>query len=75
MRQRYEDYPDRFTETGSVSEAGLHLRLTDFCITQLQAQGPSGSCNESREERRVREPKALDEVKRLIAEKSDSQPA
>jgi len=33
-----------------VTEAGSYLRLTDFCITQLKAQGPSRTCNESKEE-------------------------
>jgi len=32
------------------SEAGSYLRLIDSCITQLKAQGPSRTCNESREE-------------------------
>ena len=26
------------------------MRLTDSCITQIQAQGPSRTCNESKEE-------------------------
>ena len=34
----------------SVAEAGSYLRLTDSCITQLKAQGPSRTCNESKEE-------------------------
>ena len=29
---------------------GTYLRLIDFCITQLKAQGPSRTCNESKEE-------------------------
>jgi len=29
---------------------GLYLRLIDSCITQLKAQGPSRTCNESKEE-------------------------
>ena len=33
------------------SEAGLCLRLTDSCITQIKAQGPSGTCNESKGEK------------------------
>ena len=33
-----------------VTEAGSYLRRTDSCITQLQAQGPSRTCNESKEE-------------------------
>ena len=33
-----------------VTEAGSYLRLVHFCITQLKAQGPSRTCNESREE-------------------------
>ena len=27
-----------------------YLRLTDSCITQLKAQGPSRTCNEDKEE-------------------------
>ena len=27
-----------------------HVRLMDSCITQLKAQGPSRTCNESKEE-------------------------
>ena len=34
----------------SVTEAGSYLRLIDSCITQLTAQGPSRTCNESNEE-------------------------
>ena len=36
-----------------VTEAGSYLRLIDFCITQLKAQGPSRTCNESKEEEEV----------------------
>ena len=32
------------------NEAGSYLRLVDSCITQLQAQGTSRTCNESKEE-------------------------
>ena len=32
------------------SEAGSYPRLIDCCITQLKAQGPSRTCNESKEE-------------------------
>jgi len=39
-----------FTEMCSGSEEGSYLRLTDVCITQLKAQGPSRTCNESKEE-------------------------
>jgi len=31
-------------------EAGSNLRLIDSCITQLKTQGPSRTCNESKEE-------------------------
>jgi len=34
----------------SSSEAVSYLRLIDTCITQLQAQGPSRPCDESKEE-------------------------
>ena len=33
-----------------VTEAGSYLRLIDSCITHFKAQGPSGTCNESKEE-------------------------
>ena len=33
-----------------VTEAGSYLRLVDSCFTQLKAQGPSRTCNESEEE-------------------------
>ena len=33
-----------------VTEAGSYLRLIDSCITQLEAHGPSRTCNESKEE-------------------------
>ena len=34
----------------SGSEAGSYSRLIDLCITQLKAEGPSRTCNESKEE-------------------------
>ena len=43
---------NHFTEMCSGSEEGSCLRLLDSCITQLKAQGPSWTCNESKEERR-----------------------
>ena len=33
-----------------VTEAGSYLRLIYSCITQLKAQGPYRTCNESEEE-------------------------
>ena len=41
---------NHFTEMRSGSEAGSYLRLIDSFITQLKAQGPSRTCNESKEE-------------------------
>ena len=38
---------------GVGSEAGSYLRLIDSCITQFKAQGPSRTCNESKEEEEV----------------------
>jgi len=32
------------------TEAGSYLRLIDSCITQLEAQGPARTCDESKEE-------------------------
>jgi len=39
-----------FTEMCSGSEAGSYLRLIHSCITQIKAQVPSRTCNESKEE-------------------------
>jgi len=39
-----------FTEMYSGSETGSYLRRIDSCITQLKAEGPSRTCNESKEE-------------------------
>jgi len=41
---------NNFTELCCGTEAGSYLRLIDSCITQLKAQGPSRTCNESKEE-------------------------
>ena len=38
-------------ESNEEEEEGSDLRLIDFCITQLEAQGPSRTFKESREER------------------------
>jgi len=49
---------DQSIKMCSGSEAGSYLRLIDSCITQLKAQGPSRTCNESKEE----------EVSRLVVD-------
>jgi hypothetical protein len=41
---------DHLTEMCCGTEAGLYLKLMDSCITQLKAQGPSRTCNESKKE-------------------------
>ena len=41
---------NHFTEMCSGSETVAYLRLIYSCITQLKAQGPSRTCNESKEE-------------------------
>ena len=41
---------NHFTEMCSGSEVGSYLRPMDSCITQLKAQGPSRTFNESKEE-------------------------
>jgi len=43
------------------SEAGSYLRRIDSCVTQLKAQGPSRTCNESKEE----EEESLEETDQL----------
>ena len=44
--------PGWFVASIRQGSAGSYLRLTDSCITQLKAQGPSKTCNESKEEGR-----------------------
>ena len=41
-----------WSEMCSGSEAGSYLRRIDFFITPLKAQGPSRTCNESKEEKK-----------------------
>jgi len=41
---------NHFTEMCCGTEVGSYARLIDSCITQLKAQGPSRTCNESKEE-------------------------
>jgi len=50
VRGREESGNNHSTETCSGSEAGLYLRPIDSGITQFKAQGPSRTCNESKEE-------------------------
>ena len=47
------------------TEAGSYLRLIDSCITQLKAQGPSRTCNASKEEEEVRRDHARSSVQML----------
>ena len=35
------------------NKEGSYLRLAESCLTQLKAQGPSRTCNESKEEEQV----------------------
>jgi len=44
---------NHFTEMCCGTEAGSYLRLIDSCVTQLKVQGPSTTCNESKEEEDV----------------------
>ena len=49
------------------SEPGSYLRLIDSCITHLKAQGPSRTCNESKEEEAEEEDKgAPSDIKRKV---------
>ena len=48
--RREEFKNNHFTEMCCGTEAGSYLRLIDSCITQLKDQGPSRTCDESREE-------------------------
>ena len=42
---------NHFPEKCSAFEAGSYVRLSDSCITRLEAQGPSRTSNESKEEK------------------------
>jgi len=58
-RRRFLDAPgrqkDRKTERQKGRQGGgSYLRRIDSCITQLKAQGPSRTCNASKEERQAR---------------------
>jgi len=46
------DSNNHFTQMCCGTEAGSYLRRIDSCITQLKAQGPSRTCNESKAEER-----------------------
>ena len=45
---------NHLTERCSGSKAGSYLRRIDSCITQLKAQGPAGTCNESKQDKERR---------------------
>ena len=47
MSRRWED----LVGENGLALIGSYLRLIDFCITQLKAQGPSRTCHESKEEK------------------------
>jgi len=46
MREDHKKRLDEFTQRKNK----VHLRFIDSCITQLKAQGPSRTCNESKKE-------------------------
>jgi len=50
LHDRLGTHLHSFTEMCSGSEAGSYLRRIHSCITQLKAEGPSRTCNESKEE-------------------------
>ena len=52
-----------------VTEAGSYLRPIDSCVTQRKAQGPSGTCNESKEEE-----EALTRPQRLLTGQAEVMP-
>ena len=47
---RSQPASETFSVVCSGSEAGSYVRLIDYCITQFKAQGPSRTCNASKEE-------------------------
>ena len=60
LRYCFDLKDNNFTELCSGFEAGSYVRLIDACMTQLKAQGPSRTCNESKdEEEEFRRPTSL----------------
>jgi len=49
---------NHFTEICCSTDAGSYLRFIDSCITHVKAQGPSRTCNESKEEEEEAPPSA-----------------
>ena len=54
---------DHFTQMCCGDKAGSYLRLIDSCITRLKAQGPSRTCNESKEEEEEEEAKGTKPIR------------
>ena len=48
--------------------ASKYLRLIDSCITQLKAQGPSRTCDESKEKKKERDLPCADEAGGVLGE-------
>jgi len=51
----WTDWRGNAPDMSSGSDAGSYLRRIDSCSPQLKAQGPSRTCNESKEEGRTRQ--------------------
>ena len=62
VEEEQREVQERYLRSGS--EAGSYLRLIDACITQLKAQGPSRTCNESNEEEEEKLPALPETIQR-----------
>ena len=60
-----------FTEICCGTEAGSYLRLIYSCITQLKAQGPFRTCNESKEAEEEAVVARMDEEERVAGEEQE----
>ena len=49
-----------------VTEEGSYLKFIDSCITQLKVQGPSRTCNESKEEAKKKVPGAAQRLSQRL---------
>ena len=54
VKSRRSSYTGLYPQRLRGWEVGSYLRLIDSCITQLKVQGPSRTCNESKEEEAAR---------------------
>ena len=58
------------TSMCSASEAGSYLRRIDSCIIEVKTQGPSRTCNESKEDEQNKKSYLTESVHKVVLQKS-----